>query len=402
MLPQLSSLFLAVLASFPAQEASEPKARTTVLHLADGTVLRAKARERGADWEVQSRGEWQLVPGELVTRARPEHELLVQAERLERALPKDDLVRRVAYADWLVGEGLQVEGLAQIERVLARDADQADALALLARARLPLAVPDVPADAAALEPFLVSLTRLTPAGREVAIQRLKGAPEVPGLRAALAAELVARTPLRRASAALVLRRMFPGSELQGLLGRAILDSSEDVRTSAALALRAAELPELVSPALRAVSSKNSAVRSNAIAALGAMNYREAVEPLYEHLLALQSGSGSKTPHTHIFVGKQTAYVQDFDVEVAQGQSIADPIINVMTEGAVLDVGVIGVTEYSVQSERAGVRRALSSLTGADPGDTTAAWQRWWGEHGAEWQTRVTAPVAPTTPDGRGN
>ena len=399
----LTSLSLLACLALALQEPTPPEpARMTVLHLEGGAVVRVKARAVEGGWEVQQGGEWKLLPAEAVERAASECALLAQADKLEGSIPRGDLVQRVAYDDWLVAEGLYPEALKQIDRVLDKEPDQADALALLARARLPLAVPEVPADAAALEPYFVALTRLAPAAREVAIQRLKAAPEVPGLRAALAGELVARTPLRRASAALVLRRMFPGSELEGLLGRAILDSSEDVRTSAALALRAAEVPELVSPALRAVSSKSAAVRSNAIAALGAMDYREAVEPLYEHLLALQSGSGSKTPHTHIFVGKQTAYVQDFDVEVAQGQSIADPIINVMTEGAVLDVGVIGVTEYSVQSERAGVRRALSSLTGADPGDTTAAWQRWWGEHGAEWQTRVTAPVAPTTPDGRGN
>ena len=34
---------------------------------------------------------------------------------------------------------------------------------------------------------------------------------------------------------------------------------------------------------------------------------------------------------------RSAYVQDFDVEVAQFQAIADPVINVLTEGIVLDV-----------------------------------------------------------------
>jgi len=40
---------------------------------------------------------------------------------------------------------------------------------------------------------------------------------------------------------------------------------------------------------------------------------------------------------YVSVINQRAYVQDFDVEVAQFQSIADPQINVLTEGVVLDV-----------------------------------------------------------------
>jgi hypothetical protein len=73
---------------------------------------------------------------------------------------------------------------------------------------------------------------------------------------------------------------------------------------------------------------------------------------------------------------------------------------VLTEGQVLDAAVIGVTEYQIQTERAAVRRALSKLTGADPGGTTAAWERWWKEHGVEWQAGAAPQDAPTTPAGR--
>src|SRR6185503_15123430 len=136
---------LACLALRPAaqEEPREPKARTTVLHLEGGTVLRTKAREKDGAWEVLSGGEWTLLPAGLVLRAKSEHELLDQASALERGLPKDDLVRRVAYADWLVNEGLFVEALKQLDRVLAREPDHAPALALLARADLPLAMPPV-------------------------------------------------------------------------------------------------------------------------------------------------------------------------------------------------------------------------------------------------------------------
>ncbi|HVS08910.1 MAG TPA: hypothetical protein VMS76_03475, partial [Planctomycetota bacterium] len=44
-----------------------------------------------------------------------------------------------------------------------------------------------------------------------------------------------------------------------------------------------------------------------------------------------------TARANIAVLNQVAYVQDFDVEIAQGASIADPIVNVVQDGVILDV-----------------------------------------------------------------
>jgi len=44
-----------------------------------------------------------------------------------------------------------------------------------------------------------------------------------------------------------------------------------------------------------------------------------------------------TARANITVLNQVAYVQDFDVEIAQGASIADPIIDVIQDGVILDV-----------------------------------------------------------------
>ena len=44
-----------------------------------------------------------------------------------------------------------------------------------------------------------------------------------------------------------------------------------------------------------------------------------------------------TARANIAVMNQVAYVQDFDVEIAQAASIADPIVNVVQDGVVLDV-----------------------------------------------------------------
>jgi general secretion pathway protein D len=59
---------------------------------------------------------------------------------------------------------------------------------------------------------------------------------------------------------------------------------------------------------------------------------EDVELINDQVLSVHN-----TQRAYVTVVNQRAYVQDFDVEVAQFQAIADPQINVLTEGIVLDV-----------------------------------------------------------------
>jgi hypothetical protein len=384
----------------PTAAAAEPRARTHVLHLTDGRVLRVRARELDGTWEIEQKKERVRLPAALVERATPESELLAQAGQLARKLERGNEVQRVAYADWLVGAGLHEEAARELERVLAAEPDQKDALALLARAELPLGIPALPEDESGLDAFLGQCARLTAVGREAVVLALAESPEVPGLRAALGRDLLARPTARRSFATLALRRLFPGSEAEGLISRTVLDASDEVRASAARSLDAFDDPQVIEPVVRALYSKHAELRLNAAEALGAMSYREAVQPLVKRLAALQSGGGSYAPRQHIYVGTQNSYIQDFDVEVAQGAAIADPIVNIMIEGSVLDVAVVGVTDYRIATESVALRRSLEHLTGQKPGDSAAAWERWWKEHGNEWQAG-SAPNAPTSPAGRG-
>ncbi len=59
---------------------------------------------------------------------------------------------------------------------------------------------------------------------------------------------------------------------------------------------------------------------------------ENIELINDQVLSVQN-----TQRGFVTVINQQAYVQDFDVEVAQFEAIADPVINVLTEGIVLDV-----------------------------------------------------------------
>ena len=390
-----------------AVEATISGARTHLLHLTEGVVLRVQARfEAGATedaagtWHVRRGREWVQLPGERVVRAAPESEVIRESRKLARGLGsiEDDPIRHVAYADWMVSQGLHAEALRELDRILSVHPDQAEALSLIERARLPIALPPLPGPSAqgdvreALDAYLLAATRGGPSVREIALARIVEHEEVPGLTDVLTEGLVNRSPKRRAFAAHAMRRLLPGRYPTELLSRALLDASGDVRESAGLALRAADEPELIVPALRALGAQNAAVRKNAIEALATMDYAAAVAPLYTHLVNLKRRVGTpRAPRSHIYVGTQRAIIQDYDVEVASNSAIADPVINVIQDAAVLDAAVVGVTEYVVQTERAATRRALAQLTGASPGNTTAAWESWWKKHGDEWIAAAKSP-----------
>jgi hypothetical protein len=380
--------------------ADEARFEKRILHLADGRRLRVRAREVEGGFELRQGGGTALVPSASVERATFERDVLAEAQRLQKDVDPTQPAERVALASWMFGEGLYEEGLELLDLVLGLDPDQPAALALLKRDPPPLALPELAPDEDGVSEFVRQVAGAKPASREVAAQRLATVGDQVDLCTVLARETQEDSVRRRAFAAFALRRLFPGREVKALLNRAVLDGSSNVRHEAALALRDAEEPAVMLPVLKALGSTSTAVRANAAEALGAMGYPAAVAPLVNHLATVdtlaQSGGGYHPPASNIFVGRQISYVQDYDVEVAQNASIADPTINTIMEGSVLDVRVLAVTQSKIASEKAAVRTALGKLTGADPGHTTAAWMRWWDEHGAEWTARASTP-SPSTP-----
>ena len=385
----------------PAVQEKETRFIKHLLHLQDGRILRVKARATDAGWEIQQKRDTLTLPESLVVKAVREREKLNEAKKLARGVNKKDPQARVALAEWMFGEGLGAEALDELNPLLVKHPDQPQALALLKRERPNLNLPRLEPNARSVTTYLRTVASTKPAVKEVAVQRLAELDGTLDLQATLRQELVQSSQRRRAFAAHALRRLYPGQEVKAMLNRAVLDASDDVRIEACRALRDTEEPAVILPVIKALGSKSSSVRSNAASALGNMGYPHAVEPLINHLstvhAAAQSGSGFRPPASNIFVGKQVAYVQDYDVEVAQGASIADPTINTLMEGSVLDVRVLAVSQSQIASEKAAVRRALTSLTGANPGHSTKAWEAWWDKHGAEWKAASANPSTPTTP-----
>ena len=384
----------------PTGEAREAVELERILHLRGGGTVRAKSREVDGAWEIQRGQQWQRLERGAVTRVELVRTVLAKARELERHVDRREPATRVPYADWLAREGLLAESLQQLELVLEAAPDQPQALALLAAYPQALAVPGAneasPIDAlrvAASSPRTLQELSLLALGKRSDQQQV---------HAALLQSLDSHSPRIRALAALGLRRSAAGSEAKALVTRAVLDGSAQVRKECALALRDARDEAVTLPVLRALGSRTAAVRENAIEALGTMNYPAAVEPLVARLAALASAPGGggawKAPASHIFVGKQFAFIQDFDVEVAQGAAVADPQVNTLVEGAVLDVRVIGVSEMTVAVESRKLRTALQQITGANPGDTSRAWLAWWEQN----QSRYRPGSGPRTPPTTGS
>ncbi|MCY2960597.1 MAG: HEAT repeat domain-containing protein [Planctomycetota bacterium] len=378
--------------------AQDAKGTRRILRLANGQSIRVLSRWRDGAWEYKGRSGWDRLDPRAVTGAELEADVL-RAWRAERAASDaKDLDARCRLARSAAQRGLATEALAELDAVLGAQPDHPAALAVLRDTWL-LSVPtlDVPAgeEAGARAELLRFGSSLPPAGREVAVQQLARSRDRAGLQSDLARDLWSPIVVRRSFAALALRRILPGEEVRPLLVHSVRDASEDVRRESARALGSAGDPALVLPLTKALGSASLAIRSNAASALGEMGYPAAVEPLVARMAAaLQSSTDARAPHSNIFVGRQIAYVQDFDVEVAQFQAVADPQVNVLLEGNVLDAGVISTREEGVEVELVAIRQALEKIVRQRPGGTAREWLRWWEKEAAHW--RAADHAAPST------
>ncbi|TDJ67721.1 MAG: HEAT repeat domain-containing protein [Planctomycetota bacterium] len=378
-------------AEAPSAEAAPESARALrrILHLAGGTTLRAVTRLEADAWSYKSGGGWKSIPAAGVRRVVLEKDALAEMRRLKKDLGRRDFAKRASFAGWMFSQGLLEEGMAELERVFTADPDHAGARAVLTRNVYRFRVPDVHVAPTAtarefdagLAPILRFATTSAHTGRELAIHSLARIADQRALQSALLRALHASSVERRSFAALALRRLHPGEEVRALLARAVLDSSAKVRLNAALALRDVGEPALVVPVVRAMETSTSGrVRLQAEEALGNMGYMAAVGPLISRLSVLQRAGGSGVPHSNIFIGRQLAYIQDFDVEVAQLQAVADPVINVLIEGQVTDAGVQSIAHVFFVSERRAVRSSLQRITGENPGGRVRDWVGWWEQY----------------------
>ena len=162
---------------------------------------------------------------------------------------------------------------------------------------------------------------------------------------------------------------------------ALTDQTWQVRRMAVHSLKLQDDGSTFRPFVKAlVKHPNIAARMNAAQALGFLGDKRAVAPLVR---ALKRAGEGRVAHSNISSINQIAYVKDYDVEVAQTAFIADPLVDIVLDGLVLDIGLV-----SASAQRRVYGRALSRLTGADFGEHRKPWLNWWrankskfGHHG---------------------
>ncbi len=187
-------------------------------------------------------------------------------------------------------------------------------------------------------------------------------------------------------AAVTLLAAEPNARALGKLVRAsLLDSDAAVRDGARTAALASHHPQLVTAYLPALATDSATLRQRAYPALAELKDPRAVDGLIGMLeprpAPAGSGGGSTPPRANVFFGEQRAFVQDFDVEIANGAVIAKPVIGVLQSGVALDVAVAGVLVIRTEERRV-VVDALQRLTGQSFGSDAAAWRNWWSaQHG---------------------
>lgn len=400
-----------------ARVITDQDTRIRLLHLADGRIVRGPTRRAaesdGGDWEIKLGAQWTRLPSEAVESAVLESQALGEAAKRARSVDARSAASRAGHASWLFEQGLFAEAVKELDRALAIDPDAPEATAL-ARERswlfrglaegLPergrkLAAPDL---AVALRDPLAAAAAASASrtAREAFVaelgQRELGEP----LRTVLEESLRGKSAQQRALAAFALRRLYPREAATALVNRSVLDGSEKVRHEASLALRDCGESAVAAPVVKCLGSKSPIVQKNAAESLAILGYPEAVPAMVAALAAsaAQGGgaSGSSLGHGYFFHGKQLAYVQDYDVEVATLASIADPVINVLQEGEVLDVRVMSINQELVVSYRAELRKSLEKITGVDPGSSAKAWESWWEKDGPTWYAQATGK-SPSTP-----
>ncbi len=385
-----------------------PEARR-ILHLRNGQTIRVLSRERKGVWEYHGKAGWKELGEGFVVSFALESEVLREWTAKRSGIPPADYAARAKAADWALSAGLATEGLEEMTNVLAFDPDRKEVLESLAAHADVMTVPAVDPSPVRRGPSTAELLRFgasaPPAARELAVLELKKLPPDKELTDLLLGELRSNVVTRRSFGALALRRIVPGEGVKPLLRHAVLDPSDEVRRSASLALRAVDEPGVIVPVVRVLETSPSAsLRKNAAEALGDMGYAAAVEPLMMRLMpgSNPGGDASRVPHSYIFAGRQVAYIQDFDVQVAQNQAVADPQVGVFIEGSVLDAAVAGVQNVDTSVELASVRTSLEKLTNASPGKNSKSWLAWWQQNSGSWKngdlsrtprTGETKPVA---------
>lgn len=163
--------------------------------------------------------------------------------------------------------------------------------------------------------------------------------------------------------------------IRGLARSVVLDGASAVRSQAMTSLRKIGNPDTGLLFVQAMTRSDPKERTRAIAALGTFPRKEAVAAMMKLGPAGASSSDSNASRCYIAVLTQRAYISGYTLSSGgtglRVAEVAQPEINVLSEGVVLEVAVRYIVEYETF-----VRGSVFSfLTGKSfsSSDQVAAW-----------------------------
>lgn len=359
------------------------------LRLKDGRVLVGKVAKKGDNYEVRTYDGNVTIKKSDVSERHSRADLLAKL-RGKAKTSGDSAFAHLNLAKLAREYGLTTEMWRHLDKTIKKLSEQTasnqgspvhkrlrDFLAQLEPELMPRTLRQAP-----LEKRVQYLLRLVPKNviksRAAAIEELLA--REPGADQYLRIQARRNSNERQRVAAIgALQRRKVGGNDRFVLRSTVFDRSNRVRDAAI---------EIAKPTIKAsdivymasgLANKHHKVRVRTAEALAELGHPEAIKQLVKagpHAatgLAVAGGDGTRT-RAHVAFLNQQAYIRDFDVEVAQAAFIADPKIDVLQSGSVLDVTVAGVQE--VRTVVRAYRSALKQLTSKDPGKDPRRWGEW--------------------------
>lgn len=198
--------------------------------------------------------------------------------------------------------------------------------------------------------------------------------------------LIDGNPKVRAWAAEHLGALGDGRALKALLTSAVRDRDESVRTAAVVACAALAPNDAAIPFVRGLGSERPGIVMNSARALATLGDPRGIT----YIVRKYEGHG-ESPRAYYSQIEQQSYISDYDVEVAQTSSIADPIVGVLQEGEVLDVKIhdASIQTTTVEQVLLDSFNRLAKANARNAADVAA----WWKQHGASVPRFASAATA---------
>lgn len=376
-----------------------PPLRADEVRLDDGRVLVGKVAQKGDDLEITTRDGVVIVPAARVTSRRTDDELRRELQKLAKGADQSAFAS-LHLATQAHAWGLDKELWRHLDAALERNAAAAPGTADenasdASRERhqaLDRRIRDLLAQ---LEPEILP-RKYRQASTAVRVHALldEVRPDTSRSERAAIVELLIREQNADADLRREARRNSNDRQrlaaVEALQGRpaagndrfvwrtAIVDRDQSVRERAIGMVPAVQAAAAVSYLAPGLLHQVAEVRVRTAEAFGNLGHRDALPLLVAAApnanTAVAAGGGNNGVRGHIAILNQQAYIRDFDVEVASASFIADPKIDVLASGTVLDVTVAGVTE--VRMVLRAYRRALGKVAASDPGEDPVKWPGW--------------------------